>query len=358
MVDPPAHDRLAVALLKNRTFDGWSDHIGIPGALPYRIDYLDREDIDLRWSDAHPNGAFGRALAKLSPSVTQPCLLSEEIGTSPVALSVFEGEAHLLAAARLARLPRAWRRPKLAVISCWMAERVRHMGGWRLRALRSLYQQIDLLIVFSQNQTGIFEDKLGIPGRRIRAVPFGVDDELYRRREVQQEDFLLAVGTDIGRDWQTLLRAAPGFGRPLKVACHRSAIGGIRVPPSVELLGFIEPQRYLDLLGRAAAVVITTRDCAYPSGQSVLLEAMAMGKPCVVTHTPAMADYAFDGLNSLTAPVGDHVGIATAVRRLFSEPSLAERLGTRAAQDVAERFNARAMWRTISRLLHDLTERD
>jgi glycosyltransferase involved in cell wall biosynthesis len=77
----------------------------------------------------------------------------------------------------------------------------------------------------------------------------------------------------------------------------------------------------------------------------VPLEAMGIGRAVVATGTGGSGEYLRDGENCLLFEPGDHDGLATALTRLASEPSLRDTLRAEGARTAAEhteaRFNAR-----------------
>jgi phosphatidylinositol alpha-1,6-mannosyltransferase len=56
-------------------------------------------------------------------------------------------------------------------------------------------------------------------------------------------------------------------------------------------------------------------------------EAMAMGRPIVISDLPALREIAAPDERGLVFPPGDAVALADAVQRLFDDPELAGRLG-------------------------------
>jgi len=125
------------------------------------------------------------------------------------------------------------------------------------------------------------------------------------------------------------------------------------VPANVTVLGTIDRSTYRDLTARARVVVVPTRPLAYPTGQSVTLESMAMGKCCVVSATPAMADYLHDDVDALLVPPHDPEALRDAIDRAVADPDLRKRIGVAAHQAVEETFNAAAMWRTVAAHLEE-----
>jgi glycosyltransferase involved in cell wall biosynthesis len=70
------------------------------------------------------------------------------------------------------------------------------------------------------------------------------------------------------------------------------------------------------------------------------LEAMAMGKPTVVSRNGGLIDAAVDGLTGFVVTPGDTAQLAGAVLRLLEDPELARRCGEEARRRVEELFDA------------------
>ena len=100
------------------------------------------------------------------------------------------------------------------------------------------------------------------------------------------------------------------------------------------------------LMGLSADVARDIKDARafvlssdYEGVPNALLEAMALGLPCIATDClgggPRMVIE--DGVNGLLIPMGDEAALAEAIRRLLRDPEAAERMG-RAARETAESF--------------------
>ena len=84
--------------------------------------------------------------------------------------------------------------------------------------------------------------------------------------------------------------------------------------------------RLEELIPRAS---IYTLPSDYEGMPNALMEAMAMGMPCISTDCPAGAPRILirDGINGLLVPVGDEEAMAAAITRLIEDPALRKRLG-------------------------------
>ena len=320
--------------------------------LPYRIDLLRDDGFDLTWTDRHREGWFARPrptrwigrLEALTTPMLQTLLGAGQLRRAEVAIAVFESEGHGLALLRGV----LGRGPRLVVVSCWLADLASSSSDRRRRLYRRLYRNVDLVTVFSENQVDTLTSRLGIDPERILVVPFGIDlDELASVR-TSENGRVAAAGRDLGRDWSTLAAAAAGTTWPIDLVTRPKQAAGLELPDGSCVHGYVERPRYLELLAGASVIVVPTHVLQYPTGQTVLLEAMALGKACVVTDTPAMRDYVVDDETALLVPASDPPALRAAVDRLLADDELRARLGAGARRAAVERFGAAQMWHTIA----------
>jgi len=362
----PAARPLVVTVLKTPSFGTYPSSQVPPRELPYRVDNLADHGLALRWTDAHlhppwtstPVAAAVRALERRVAPWLQTVLVLPSIVRSDAVLALFESEGNLLAFARRAPVP-SLRRPALVIVTCWLADLVQRGDGPSLQRYRRAYRRVDRLIFFSSNQRAIFAEHLGLPDERLRFVHFGVDQERYRPTQWGHDGgYVLAVGRDAGRDWATFLDAMRRCGLPAKVLCRTSLIKDLEIPPNVEILGYSDEAVYRELLGAARVSVVATKVRSYPTGQSVMLESMAMAKATVVTDTPALRDYLRPGETVVTVPPGDPAALAAAVVSAFDDASLRDRLGDAARAAVEREFTASRMWARIGAIVREACGED
>jgi colanic acid/amylovoran biosynthesis glycosyltransferase len=72
---------------------------------------------------------------------------------------------------------------------------------------------------------------------------------------------------------------------------------------------------------------------------TVVLEAMALGTPCIATPVTGIPEAVRDGDTGLLVPEGDEAALAEAIARMLSDPALQLRLATRARRRIEEAFD-------------------
>lgn len=124
------------------------------------------------------------------------------------------------------------------------------------------------------------------------------------------------------------------------------------LPPGAQYLGWtadIEP--YL-----AATDVFVL--ASHSEGMSnALLEAMALGLPCVATRVGAATEMIDDGYSGILVEAGDVTALSGAIHRLAADRAIRERMGRQASRAVAKRFGIEAVVLQIIRAYGDIAGR-
>ena len=337
------------------------------GRLPYGIDHLEANGFELVTTEAHrhrpwtspPIARVVKRIERATTALLQTILLSPSIRRAPLTMAMFESEGHFLALWRdlWSRLPLLLRhrapRKRMVIIACWLTELCEHASPKTLARYRRLYRNVDRVIVYSSNQPALLAAYLQIPVENISVVPFGIDVRALPGSEVGDDGTVLAVGRDKGRDWPTFLSAVGGSGWPVTLVCRPELLNEGELPIEVTVRPEVDRATYLALLAKCRIVVIPTRELGYPTGQSVLLEAMGLGKPCVVTATEALRDYVSPDETCLVVAPGDPASLRSAMASLMEDEGLRARIGAAARADCASRFDAAVMWKAVAKVLDE-----
>ena len=120
------------------------------------------------------------------------------------------------------------------------------------------------------------------------------------------------------------------------------------LPPNVDVRLDVSAIELRTLYAEAKCVVIPTRaesfqygaDC---SGQTVLLDSLAMARACVVSARSTLKGYIEDGVNALIVPPEQPESLRAAIDRILADDDLAASLGDAGRAAVEQRFTTRVL---------------
>lgn len=133
----------------------------------------------------------------------------------------------------------------------------------------------------------------------------------------------------------------------------RSQIARLGLESVVELMGPRPQNEMLTLVQGGsvfAAPCVVGEDGNRDGLPTVLLEAMALGTPCVSTDVTGIPEVLQDGVTGLQVPQHDPCALADAIERLLTDRSLRARLAVQARRQIEAKFNCQqnaAMLRQI-----------
>jgi len=203
----------------------------------------------------------------------------------------------------------------------------------------SAYRRLHAIVAYGWGEVDALRAWLGEGGPEVVFVPFGVDTGYFTPDPDRPlEADVVSIGTDPRRDFPLLVRLAERLPeRTFRVVAsvdHVRALG--TVPPNVTVETEVPFPAVRDRLAGARVVVLPVRDNSYSGATTVLLQAMATGKPVVVSRTAAIARgyHLEDGVNVRLVPPGDLDALEGAVVELLSDAERAAALGARARATV------------------------
>lgn len=219
--------------------------------------------------------------------------------------------------------------------------------------------QIDTLFVYASTQEAFAGSELGIAPEKIRHIEFHADERFFRPQpQVAEVPGLICAAGLEWRDYPTLIGAMESLpDRKLEIAAsspwskHRNETEQQTLPPNVSARRY-DYNALRELYARAEIVAVPLYENDFQAGITTLLEAMAMGKPVIVTQTTGQVDVVTDGVNGLTVAPGDITGWYDTLERLHRNPELRRRLGENARRWVAENATLGRWTAEISSALH------
>lgn len=173
---------------------------------------------------------------------------------------------------------------------------------------------------------------------RVSFVRFGIDTDFFTLRPLPdpaEAPLVLSVGTDPDRDWDTMFTAFARVREQVPQARFVvQARAGVEVPDWIESLPHLGFAQLRDVYAAASVVAVATRPNLHVSGMTVSMEARAMGRPVVLTHTAGMADYVADAGGAALVEPGDTEAMAAHLVRLVTDRAAAEAMGRAGRREV------------------------
>jgi glycosyltransferase involved in cell wall biosynthesis len=186
--------------------------------------------------------------------------------------------------------------------------------------------------------------RYGLP---FRVIPNFIPDELTARAEPDHPalaelpagDFVLFVGDITADKGANVLLEAHGrlADPPPLVMIGRPYVSLARLPPNVTVLGVIPPSAVMAAWRRSLFGVVPS--IVPDSCPTVVIEAMATGRPVVASRTGGIPDLVEDGTTGVLVTPGSATELTRAMTGLLSDPAERARMGTAASQRAA-RFTA------------------
>jgi glycosyltransferase involved in cell wall biosynthesis len=244
-------------------------------------------------------------------------------------------------------------RPPVVYAAVGLPERLVQL---RTRIMRRLYarafRRARTIVVYAESEAKWLRRWLGPGAPAIVFLPFGVDVESFSPDVAVRPDVdVVSVGADPLRDFHLLSAVAVDHPelrfRIVAAKDHARSLGAL--PPNVTLETDLSLEQVRERLAAARIVALPVRRNSYSGATTVLLQAMAMAKPVVVSRTDAITEgYGLqDGVNCRLVEPGDSQALEQAVLETLAE---AGSLGARARETVERNLS----WKHYTNALWDI----
>jgi glycosyltransferase involved in cell wall biosynthesis len=241
-------------------------------------------------------------------------------------------------------------------------------GKWTLPLFNRIWRKADRVVAISHAVKDWLVRARGVPGEKVRVIHYGIEAEKFAGPQAQRRGADGFVVGTIGRleprkGHECLIRAmaklTPDFpDASLVIAGHdpwnyggtlQALIDQLNLKSKVRLVGFqSDIPAYLGTLD-----VFAFATHAEGFGQ-VVTEAMAAGKPVVVSKVAPLTEIVIDGENGLLAEPANPQDFARAIARLLTHREAAQQMGRRAQAHVDRRFSAARMSAQTAALYQEL----
>jgi len=207
-------------------------------------------------------------------------------------------------------------RPRLTMIGHLLSPRGKQalFRGLRLR------ETIDAVVVHSSLQARLAARTLGLRPDQVELAPYQTDERFWAPRDAPVEQQICSAGLEY-RDYSTMIQAVADLPVAVVIAAASpwstfTFEGDERALPAHVRVDSFDYAGLRDLYASSLFVVAPLHDVDNQAGITTILEAMAMGKAVVVSHTRGQTDV-----------IRDRRSQSRAFPERSSQPDWAQRLG-------------------------------
>lgn len=226
---------------------------------------------------------------------------------------------------------------------------------WHLRLIKYLLSEVKI-VSLSKAEKNYLEKKLSL---KVTYVPFGVDINFWRPIKVKKEPFIMAIGNDLNRDWDTLIKSWSKDLPNLKIFTNspiQSNDSNIEVISSNWNENLLSDDRIKKFYCSALFIIIPLKNTYQPSGQSSCLQAMSCQKTVILTKTDGLWDGEImrNNQNVIFVPPLNSKIINTTVKNLLKDKKKLDKIGQNARKSVEKYFNTKIMANSILNIINDI----
>lgn len=220
-----------------------------------------------------------------------------------------------------------------------------------------LLLQCDRIIVLGDGACEHLISVVNVPANRIETIHFGVDNTFWCPGEEKEKlsDFILSVGSDLGRDYQTLCESV-GAEKCLII----SRLSFNPKKPNIEINSNFSDIELRKKYQTSKFVVTPLHNITQPSGQSATLQAMACGKAVILSNTVGL--WSTEKMrhmdNCFLVKPNNIPDMEKAIKYLSNHPEISTRIGNNAWKTVATHFSSQEFAHNIEQIVDQLLNYD
>ncbi|HRC07371.1 MAG TPA: glycosyltransferase family 4 protein [Miltoncostaeales bacterium] len=325
----------------------------VPDQVPFGLHAMATDDVDVTFRVPSRIGALRTVARKVQGRAGGFDLVGEVVGRCQAARCRADV---VLCMDERAGLPAAWAKMRTPVISgiAWIDEPRRNRSA---AMVRHGLKRLDAMFSPIQEHLDSLADGWGLDPARLHVVKVGIDTDHFSVAPYPNDSStVFSVGDDRFRDFPTLVRA---LGALRERGAQTTAEIATTLPVTMpDAYGTIHRQRVDSTvrshIAAAGVVAVPNHHNRVGSGLTTILQAMAVGRPVVVSSSPGMDEYVLDGVTGYLVPPGDPGAMADALQSLLDDRDRAREMGEAGARHVREHFTsaqAAVQLRELARLV-------
>ncbi|MFC1884325.1 glycosyltransferase family 4 protein [Thermodesulfobacteriota bacterium] len=217
-----------------------------------------------------------------------------------------------------------------------MLDEERDSKRWKIKRWlqRIIFSPVDKIFVSSSREVKSYSERFNLPHDRFKFTYFHTNIINPQIIDVPN-GYVLSAGRT-GRDYRTFVESVKDLPVDVVLVSDEESIKGLKIPENVKLLIDIPYEEYLEVVEKCFLVVVPLKELVKSTGQVVILEAMALGKPVVATDTVGTRDYIVDNKNGVLVAPNDPEKMRLAISKIIDDEAFKKQLQKNAMKFIME----------------------
>lgn len=243
---------------------------------------------------------------------------------------------------------------KLIVMTFIYKEKKGILGKIYYKYLKYILQSnyIDKIICYSNSEVKYYKDLFKLNDDKIVFCHLGVEPIKISNANFEEYNlnkYILSAGKS-NRDYDFLIESLKNSEYNVKIVCRDK----IQIQYSnIEQFNKIPYNEYLKLLTECYCVVIPLDDLKISSGQLVILEAMQLNKPIIITENDTVIDYIQNNVNGFIIKKDKSI-LLECLEKIYSNESLYKTIIVNAQKFFNEKCTIYNLGKSIGKIITKL----
>lgn len=214
-------------------------------------------------------------------------------------------------------------------------------------------QYVDKIILTTKSERRLYAEEFGVDENLFAFAHCGAieyDPTQFDDDKLKEQDYFFSTGRS-NRDYDFLIDAFTKSPYKLVIACDKLKRDKCK---NVEIHNDIFGNKMLKYMRNSKAVVIALDNAEIAAGQLVLLHAMNMGTPVIITKSHGVTDdYVIDGYNGIVVSK-DEESLMKAIRKIDNDVNLHDKLSQNGVNEFKLKYTYYASGKEVGRILYNM----
>ncbi|MCX8049624.1 MAG: glycosyltransferase [Methylohalobius sp.] len=226
----------------------------------------------------------------------------------------------------------------------------------QLKVIRRFYFKLvlslaSISICHSTYEKKVYDRYFNLSKLKIHYIPYAL--HVYKPKDDNnwEEEYIVSAGRS-NRDYKLLIQVATDLPYRFKIICDNPRLVSINCnTKNIEVISGCYGANYISILNNARLIVIPLAVSDISAGQMVLLQAMALGKPVIITKTRSTIEYGSHLKTVYFCKLGDLDDLKSAILYLMQNRSISDQISSNAKKYYEENHTIESYVKNIAHLI-------